>query len=372
MNLVLPFLRPPGGEPTDEPADEALELAPPVRLTRHRVTLPGGHRVGVAVGGRGVPFVIVHGFGVESLLYAQPLSRLAALGFQIVAVDAGGHGDTQQPRGVPSLADYVTLLSETLDALGIRRCVLAGHSMGGRLVAEVAAARPELAIGVVLIDAIVGDGWERVVGAMRRVPPAMLGYGAALAFDTVASVPVLHDLRQTLKLGSRISRSVNLQIVRPWRGVLPGRAILLAPSSVETLDRLRGARTAVVAVHGEHDVLVPLQAARDAAARTGGDRVVVRGGSHSWLLRCPETLPAIVGELLDGPLGAACEEALHAEGIDPATAVVEEIGAACTCPGGLAAALGVALEDVALPTARCRPRFEWTLERQSRSTTNGA
>lgn len=371
MNLVLPFLRPPSSEPAGEPADETLEFAPPVRLTRHRVKLSDGHLVGVAVGGRGVPFVIVHGFGVESLLYAQPLSRLAALGFQIVAVDAGGHGDTQQRRGMPSLADYVTLLAEALDALGIRRCVLAGHSMGGRLVAEVAAARPELAIGVVLIDAIVGEAWERVVGAMRRVPPAMLGYGAALAFDTVASVPVLQDLRQTLKLGSRISRSVNLQMVRPWRGFLPGRAILLAPSSVETLDRLRDARTAVVALHGEHDVLVPLQAARDAAARTDGDLVVVRGGSHSWLLRCPETLPAIVGDLLDGRLGAALDAMLCAEGVDPAAAV-DEIGAACTSAGGLAAALGVELHEIALPTPRGRPRFEWTLERQSRSITSGA
>ena len=30
--------------------------------------------------------------------------------------------------------------------------------------------------------------------------------------------------------------------------------------------------------------------------------MTVKGGTHSWVLKDPETLPAIFGELLDGPL----------------------------------------------------------------------
>lgn len=344
------------------PADDALELAPPVRLTRHVLSLDDGHRVGVAVAGRGVPFVVVHGFGVESLLYAQPLARLAALGFQVIAIDVAGHGDTQRLGGLPSFDDYAALLARTIDRLGIRTAVLAGHSMGGRLAAEVAAARPESAIGVLLLDAILGDAWEKVRCVLRWSPPALLGYGALFLADTLGTVPFLEDTRQALKLGSRVGRSVNLHLVRPWRALGPGNAILRAAPGDATLDRLRENGTVVVAVHGDRDLLVPFAAGRDAARRAGGSVVRVIGGSHSWLLRCPETLPAIVGELLDGRLGDARDAALAAAGYDPATATFEEMEAAFTEPGGPVAALGAEHEVVAMPTTRRLPRFRWTSE----------
>src|SRR5262245_17603772 len=68
----------------------AGEAATRPRLARSRVVLPDGRHVGVAVAGRGVPLVIVHGFGAEGVLYAQTLSRLVASGFMVVAVDSPG------------------------------------------------------------------------------------------------------------------------------------------------------------------------------------------------------------------------------------------------------------------------------------------
>ncbi|MCZ7536769.1 MAG: alpha/beta hydrolase [Acidimicrobiia bacterium] len=292
MKLLQSPARP---DPLPEAADSDLELAPPVRVTRDILTLDDGHRVGVAVAGRGVPFVVVHGFGVESLLYAQALARLAALGLQVVAIDVAGHGDTQRLGGFPSLHDYTRLLERSIDGLGIRRAILAGHSMGGRLVAEVAADRPEQTIGVVLMDAILGESWERLRTLLRWSPPALLAYGTVFLLDTAGTVPIVEDVRQALKLGSRVGRSVNLHFARPWRALAPGQAILRAERGDEVLDRLRESGVAVAVAHGDRDLMVPYSSGRDAAKRSGGDLVRVRGGSHSWLLRCPETLPAIVG-----------------------------------------------------------------------------
>ncbi len=358
MNLLHGPGRP---DRVHEAADSALELAPPVRVTRDVLTLDDGHRVGVAIAGRGVPFVVVHGFGVESLLYAQALARLAALGLQVVAIDVAGHGDTQRLGGLPALHDYTRLLERSIDGLGIRRAILAGHSMGGRLVAEVGADRPDQTIGVVLMDAILGESWERLRTLLRWSPPALLAYGTIFLLDTAGTVPLLEDLRQALKLGSRVGRSVNLHVARPWRALAPGQAILRAERGDGALDRLRTSGVAVTVAHGDKDLMVPYSAGRDAARRSGGDLVRVHGGSHSWLLRCPETLPAIVGELLDGRLGEARDAALAAEGCDPATATFEEMEAACTQEGGLAAALGTDHEVVTLPSLRRPPRFRWSL-----------
>src|SRR5215471_16691689 len=90
------------------------------RLARHLITLDDGHQVGVAVCGRGVPLVVVHGFSAEGILYAQTLSRIVDLGFKVIAIDAAGHGGTLGlPTGAANLRSYTDLLARTLDHLGI-------------------------------------------------------------------------------------------------------------------------------------------------------------------------------------------------------------------------------------------------------------
>src|ERR687895_2062026 len=144
--------------PVEEPivgptaAAETGQLVAVPRLARHEIVLDDDHRVGVAVCGQGLPVVLVHGFTAEGILYAQTLSRLVAMGFKVVAIDVAGHGATQGlTTGGDDLEAYTRLLAQVLDELGVRRAVLAGHSMGGRLVAPLAAPDPERAIAVVLI-----------------------------------------------------------------------------------------------------------------------------------------------------------------------------------------------------------------------------
>jgi pimeloyl-ACP methyl ester carboxylesterase len=70
-----------------------------IRLTHHLLTLEDGHEVGVSVGGRGVPLVFMHGLALSRRAYLRMLSRIAGLGFLIIAIDAAGHGDTRNlPR----------------------------------------------------------------------------------------------------------------------------------------------------------------------------------------------------------------------------------------------------------------------------------
>src|SRR5688572_199495 len=100
-----------GPGPTPE---EEHEVRRP-RLARHEITLENGHTVGVAVCGRGVPLVVVHGFSAEGILYAQTLSRLVDLGFKVIAIDVAGHGGTLGlPTGAGSLKHYANQLQEVL------------------------------------------------------------------------------------------------------------------------------------------------------------------------------------------------------------------------------------------------------------------
>lgn len=296
--------------------DDEVDVTLP-RLARHTITLPDGHQVGVAICGRGVPLVVVHGFSAEGILYAQTLSRLVDLGFKVIAIDTAGHGGTLGlPTSAQSMASYAELLGRVLDHLGVGPAVLAGHSMGGRLVTELAATDPSRAIAVVLLDAIVGDTWDRMVNVSRVFPPMLAGVGITLAVDTLTTVPWFRDPRQALKLGSLVGPTIAGHVRRPWRLLGPAASILRSPGTRTMLDDLGRARVPVFAIHGDRDFAVPIATAKDAARRSRGDLVVVRRASHSWLLKDPETLPAIMLSLMKGRLGTAVLKAKLRHGVD--------------------------------------------------------
>src|SRR5205085_9339133 len=284
-----------------------------------------GHSVQALVAGRGVPLVVVHGFAAEGLLYAQSLSRLVSLGFKVVAIDTAGHGGTAVlPRDGLELAAYGRLLVRVVTELGLRRAVYAGHSMGGRLITELAAADPDRAVALILIDAIVGDAWDEIVTACRWWPPLLGLFSTAAVVDSLATIS-LDDTAQTAKLARLWVKTAWGDITRPWQLLMPFLSVLRSPGSREMLDSLRRSGMPVVVLHGDHDYVVPLPAARDAARRSGGDLVVIRGGTHSWMLKDPESFPAIMGELLRGRLGDSYEQALVDAGLDPAVATTDDI-----------------------------------------------
>src|SRR5688572_33031704 len=92
------------------------------RLRSHQLRLSDGHRIGVTVGGRGIPLVVAHGYSFAGGLYVQSLSRLASMGFRVLAVDLAGHGSTTglgvQGWGITA---YRRFLVKVLDELEIGR-----------------------------------------------------------------------------------------------------------------------------------------------------------------------------------------------------------------------------------------------------------
>ena len=353
---------------TDEPIVGPAGDAPPTdqvvavpRLARHEIVLADDHRVGVAVCGQGLPVVLVHGFTAEGILYAQTLSRLVAMGFKVVAIDVAGHGATQGlPTGGDDLESYTRLLARVLDELGIRRAVFAGHSMGGRLVAQLAAADPDRAIAVVLIDAVVGECWDRLIRLSRFAPPVMIGLAALLVADTLSTLPLLRNPSQAAKLGRLVGPVLVGHARRPWRMFGPAISMMRSEPSRRILEDLGEAGIPVVVIHGDRDMPVPYATAVDAARRSAGTLVTVKGGTHSWVLKDPETLPAIIAELLDGPLARVRAAALGAAGLR-ADAPPTQVERAFLGPHAWVRRLTPPLELRTGAARHHRSRYEWTV-----------
>ena len=348
-------------QPLEGPSVGERGLVPVPRLARHTLHLDDGHKVQVAIAGRGVPLVVVHGFTAEGLLYAQTLSRLVSSGFKVIAVDTAGHGGTATLRiKGADLGRYAELLGRVIDHLGIKRAILMGHSMGGRLVTEYAANNPKRVIGVVLIDAIVGEAWDRRVAASRVVPPLMGLTGAGLLVDMATTLPVFKDPKQALKLGKLWAPNWGRNVRRPFGVVGAGFSILRSGPSRWMLERLAEQLVPVYVIHGDRDFPIPLQTAADAAKRARGELIVVHGATHSWPLKDPETLPAIIAELLQDSLGEACRLAVTLEGLPLDNDSIADIEKVLCKRGALALALTPELRFDKTRMRRGRPRYRWT------------
>jgi pyruvate dehydrogenase E2 component (dihydrolipoamide acetyltransferase) len=89
----------------------------------------------------GDPVVLVHGFGGDKnswLFVQQPLAEERT----VHALDLPGHGASSKDVGDGSLGTLRDTVVGFLDALGIERAHLVGHSLGGAVVAAVARAAP--------------------------------------------------------------------------------------------------------------------------------------------------------------------------------------------------------------------------------------
>ena len=108
-----------------------------------------------------VPLLLVHGAGGTLTHWPPHLRRLP--GRTVIAPDLPGHGQSTG-AGLASIAEYGTWLVALLDALHIDRAVLAGHSMGGAIVLDVARRFPARVAALALL----------ATGPTLRVAPALL------------------------------------------------------------------------------------------------------------------------------------------------------------------------------------------------------
>jgi pimeloyl-ACP methyl ester carboxylesterase len=105
------------------------------------------------VSGRGEPLLLLHGMGGCAQDWKYAGRELLAREYQLVAVDARGHGHSTNPGGSLTHRQCALDVRALLDQLGIRRCKAIGMSMGGNTLLHVATQEPALISAMVLASA---------------------------------------------------------------------------------------------------------------------------------------------------------------------------------------------------------------------------
>lgn len=97
----------------------------------------------VALAGNGPPLVLIHGLGWDHSLWTREMAAYADR-YTVVAPDLRGHGQTDKPDQPYSIRQYAADIAALLDAVGIKRAAVLGFSLGGAILMQLAADRPDL------------------------------------------------------------------------------------------------------------------------------------------------------------------------------------------------------------------------------------
>lgn len=102
-------------------------------------------------GGDGTPMLLVHGFCADLESWMFNMSAIADAR-RVIALDLPGHGASSKDVGDGSPLFFVETLRHFLDALGIDRAHIVGHSLGGAIAIAYALDHPDATASLGLIS----------------------------------------------------------------------------------------------------------------------------------------------------------------------------------------------------------------------------
>lgn len=270
------------GRPVPVPDEVVRALGLPTggREVR-RVRVDGGD-VAVEIRGTGPALVFVHGFPLDRSIWRHQVAGFAR--WQRIAPDLRGFGHSAGHGGGPAatLARHADDLAAVLDALGVRRAVLCGLSMGGYVLFEFWRRHADRVRALVLADtkaeadsadgkrardelAAVAQREGTLAVAERMLPRMLAATSAAAQPELVTAVREMAGRASVDGIVAALvamrdradSRELLAGIGRPAL-VLGGAADALTPPAVmqALADGIRGARFVAIPAAGH---LAPLE-----------------------------------------------------------------------------------------------------------------
>ncbi len=103
-------------------------------------------------GGAKPPVVLAHGFSDDGLCWT-PVAEVLQSDYDVIMVDARGHGQSDAPEQGYNMVDMAGDLRGVIAALGLHRPAVFGHSMGGGTTLALAGLYPDVPGAILLEDA---------------------------------------------------------------------------------------------------------------------------------------------------------------------------------------------------------------------------
>ncbi len=182
--------------------------------------------------GRGRPVLLLHGWLGSWGLWQQTMKYLGQY-YRTYALDFWGFGESGKKVPTFAVQDFVSMVNQFMDRLGIERAPLIGHSMGGTVSLSTAINYPERVSKVTVIGSpIVGSSLtlllklagRRQIASMVYRMMGTLHFGLRIGAPIITKDPrwyemISHDLsRTTLESFLMSIESLRLTDLRPFLG----------------------------------------------------------------------------------------------------------------------------------------------------------
>jgi pimeloyl-ACP methyl ester carboxylesterase len=250
--------------------------------------------------GEGKPLLLIMGYGMPGDAWLGSLPFME--GFRAIYYDNRGTGRSSAPEGPYSIEQMAADAAGLLDHLAIERAYVYGVSMGG-MIAQELALRAGGRIGALALGCTMCGGEHSkmadpevietlidVIQSMGRADPATwVERQLPLLFTSewIAANPGIRDV---------------LVMMAPMLPPTPPETAQRAMAGLfgwSTYDRLPQLRVPTLILHGDRDVIIPVENAYTLAERIPNARLhIVEGAGHGYPAQDPVGVHQIVTDFL--------------------------------------------------------------------------
>jgi pyruvate dehydrogenase E2 component (dihydrolipoamide acetyltransferase) len=205
--------------------------------------------------GDGTPVVLIHGFGSDHAAWLFNHEALAE-GRVVYALDLPGHGGSEKAVKDGSVAGLATAVVAFLDAVEVKKAHLVGHSLGGAIIAHIAATHPDRVASLSLVApaGIAGtinqgfiDGFLQESRARKLRPVIEL----LVADPSMVTADMVEDVLKFKRLDGATEALTAIAAANFSGG----------KQSASLRDALAGAKVPVQVIVGESDQILPASGA---------------------------------------------------------------------------------------------------------------
>ncbi len=243
-------------------------------------------RIHVYERGAGPVILVLHGSGRSVADWQEGFGDRLSQKHRVIGFDYFGHGLSDRAHGLSYGHRLWTQQAiDLLDALGIERVTVVGHSVGGVIAARVAADFPERVTHVVTI----GTGMAMDPTQQQLMIPGIGEWimGRESVFgDTFSEA---HRERQERVYEIAGTRAAFLTYVRR-QYTIDGMRLLWG-----VYEEIKAP---VLHISGTMDPSIPHEAAKALTARTGGTFAPVEGVGHDVHIEAPDDLAELIEQFL--------------------------------------------------------------------------
>jgi len=236
--------------------------------------------------------LFLHGAGLDHSVWALQSRYFAHHGWNALAVDLPGHGRSggEALSSVRSIADWAM---RVMDASGIARAALVGHSMGSLAVLDAAGRHPERVTKVALLaPSVPMSVSEGLLAAARANDHAAYELITEWSFSPGHQSggnqqPGVWMTGNALRLMERLRPGVLYVDLSACNGYAGG------------LAAARGVRCPVLVILGERDRMAPPRGAKELTSTLAEKRVVTLPDTgHSLMVESPDSVLDALREFL--------------------------------------------------------------------------